>query len=226
MKNNLENSDTKERILKTATKLFAQRGFDGTSVRDICKASGVNVALVSYYWGGKKELFEAVVEDLLNIQTKYAQSVLDFAISPEDLSEKEQVEMMYIAVDKAIDFFYNDASYELLTNIMRGQKELSIIGQVPFAKYAARLLSAILKKKETDKEVILTLGSIIAQIYSPRLLPFFTINLMGQRTFHPNDIKIIRRNVHIYIDALLRERGIVFTDLKIPKRYKKSTLLK
>ena len=209
MKQNTDGEKTKEHILKVATKLFAQKGFDGVSVREICKASGVNVALISYYWGGKKELFDTVVRELMNRQTSYAQSVLDFAVDPADLSKKEQVQTMYIAVDRAIDFFYKDDSYELLTNIMRGQKELTLIGQAPFAKYAAKLLAAIFEKKESDKEVILILGLIIAQIYSPRLLPFFTINLMGQRTFHPNDIKIIKQSVHIYLNALLKEKGII-----------------
>ena len=209
MKQNTDGEKTKEHILKVATKLFAQKGFDGVSVREICKASGVNVALISYYWGGKKELFDTVVRELMNRQTSYAQSVLDFAVDPADLSKKEQVQTMYIAVDRAIDFFYKDDSYELLTNIMRGQKELTLIGQAPFAKYAAKLLAAILEKNQSDKEVILTLGIIIAQIYSPRLLPFFTINLMGQRKFHPNDIKIIKQSVHIYLNALLKEKGII-----------------
>ena len=209
MKQNTDGAKTKEHILKTATKLFAQKGYDGVSVREICKASGVNVALISYYWGGKKELFDSVVRELMNRQTMYAQSVLDFAVDPADLSKKEQLQTMFVAVDRAIDFFYKDDSYELLTNIMRGQKELTLIGQAPFAKYAAKLLAAILDKKQSDKEVILILGLIIAQIYSPRLLPFFTINLMGQRTFHPNDIKIIKQSVHIYLNALLKDKGIL-----------------
>ena len=85
MKQNTDGEKTKEHILKVATKLFAQKGFDGVSVREICKTSGVNVALISYYWGGKKELFDTVVRELMNRQTAYAQSVLDFAVDPADL---------------------------------------------------------------------------------------------------------------------------------------------
>jgi AcrR family transcriptional regulator len=52
----------KERILDAAEKLFAQRGFYGVSLRDITQAAGVDVALVSYHFGGKRELFTAVFE--------------------------------------------------------------------------------------------------------------------------------------------------------------------
>ncbi len=50
----------KERILDAAEQLFAQRGFYGVSLRDITQAAGVDVALVGYHFGGKRELFTAV----------------------------------------------------------------------------------------------------------------------------------------------------------------------
>ncbi len=50
----------KERILDAAEQLFAQRGFYGVSLRDITQAAGVDVALVAYHFGGKRELFRAV----------------------------------------------------------------------------------------------------------------------------------------------------------------------
>ena len=44
----------KERILDAAERLFARHGFYGISVRDITEAAGVDVALVSYHFGGKR----------------------------------------------------------------------------------------------------------------------------------------------------------------------------
>lgn len=58
----LSETDVKMRILKSAKSLFAKQGFDGTSVRQICEAAGANVALVSYYFGGKEKVFEAIFE--------------------------------------------------------------------------------------------------------------------------------------------------------------------
>jgi len=52
----------KERILDAAEQLFAQRGFHGVSLRDITQAAGVDVALVGYHFGGKRELLTAVFE--------------------------------------------------------------------------------------------------------------------------------------------------------------------
>lgn len=52
---------TADRILVQATRLFAERGFDGTSVRAICEAADANVNGVSYHFGGKKALYQAVI---------------------------------------------------------------------------------------------------------------------------------------------------------------------
>jgi AcrR family transcriptional regulator len=53
---------TRERIIDAAGEIFAQRGFDATTIRDICQAAGANVAAVNYYFGDKQRLYiEAVV---------------------------------------------------------------------------------------------------------------------------------------------------------------------
>lgn len=52
---------TKERILDAAEKLFARRGFHGASIRDITKAAGVDLALVNYHFGSKRNLLAEVL---------------------------------------------------------------------------------------------------------------------------------------------------------------------
>lgn len=52
---------TRERILDAAEALFAERGFDGASLRDIAARAGVPVGLVHHHGGGKEELFRQTV---------------------------------------------------------------------------------------------------------------------------------------------------------------------
>jgi AcrR family transcriptional regulator len=56
------NDTTRERIVDSAGEIFAERGFDATTVRDICQAAGANIAAVNYYFGDKQRLYvEAVM---------------------------------------------------------------------------------------------------------------------------------------------------------------------
>lgn len=54
-------NDKQIEILKVAETLFAEKGFDGTSIRDISKEAKINVAMVSYYFGSKEKLLEALI---------------------------------------------------------------------------------------------------------------------------------------------------------------------
>jgi AcrR family transcriptional regulator len=51
-----------EQILEVAEMLFSERGYEGTSVRSISQKAGVNVAMISYYFGSKEKLFAELVE--------------------------------------------------------------------------------------------------------------------------------------------------------------------
>lgn len=54
--------DTRERILDTAERLFAEKGISGTSLRALTKAAAANLASVHYHFGSKEALLDAVVE--------------------------------------------------------------------------------------------------------------------------------------------------------------------
>lgn len=46
--------------MEAAEALFAEKGFNGTSVRDIAEKAGINLAMISYYFGSKDKLLEAL----------------------------------------------------------------------------------------------------------------------------------------------------------------------
>ena len=59
MENDLNNKQLQ--ILQVAETLFTEKGFEGTSIRDISKEANINVAMVSYYFGSKEKLLEALI---------------------------------------------------------------------------------------------------------------------------------------------------------------------
>ena len=62
-----ECEDTRDRILAAAQKLFADKGFDGTSVRDITTEAACNVASVNYHFGGKDNLYLETFRSMLTV---------------------------------------------------------------------------------------------------------------------------------------------------------------
>lgn len=57
------NMDTRASVLSAARSVFALRGFDGTSTREVAEAAGVNNAMIYYHFKDKVELYRAVLAD-------------------------------------------------------------------------------------------------------------------------------------------------------------------
>ncbi|MAD20278.1 MAG: TetR family transcriptional regulator [Planctomycetaceae bacterium] len=53
---------TRDDILAAAVEIFAEKGFDGASVREICQAAGTNSAAINYHFESKAALYRSVVE--------------------------------------------------------------------------------------------------------------------------------------------------------------------
>ena len=61
-----ELTGTREQLLEAAEELFAKKGLDGTSIRDLVELAGCkNISAVNYYFGDKKELYEELFRDRL-----------------------------------------------------------------------------------------------------------------------------------------------------------------
>ncbi len=98
----------KDRILDAAERLFARHGFYGVSVREITKAADVDVALVSYHFGGKRELFAAV------FQRRAEQ------LNPERLAMLEDVRRAALPGTPSLEHIVNAFTYPLLERSARG----------------------------------------------------------------------------------------------------------
>jgi TetR/AcrR family transcriptional regulator len=55
--------DCRNKLIEVATPLFAKKGFNGVSVREVATAAGVNLSMISYYFGGKEGLYGEVLNE-------------------------------------------------------------------------------------------------------------------------------------------------------------------
>lgn len=65
MKREQQTQKTREQLTRTAARLFAEHGYKGVSLDAIARGAGVNKALVSYHFGGKRGLYSAVIQEVL-----------------------------------------------------------------------------------------------------------------------------------------------------------------
>ena len=79
----------REKILEVATKLFAERGFAGVSIRELTVAANVNVSAISYYFSGKEGLYKEVIKG----QMSWTMKILETVKGKVDLRPVERVKL-------------------------------------------------------------------------------------------------------------------------------------
>ncbi len=87
-KNHEKDLATKAKLIKSSLELFARKGFAGTSVKEIADKAGVNVALVSYHFGGKKGLYESCFEAFVEEWVQFMETKVLRPTSYEDFRFK------------------------------------------------------------------------------------------------------------------------------------------
>ncbi len=72
---------TKVRLMAAAKKVFADRGFKETTVREICALAGANLAAVNYHFGSKNKLYSEVLGDFLSFA--FSRFPIDVGVCPD-----------------------------------------------------------------------------------------------------------------------------------------------
>ncbi|WP_319800071.1 TetR/AcrR family transcriptional regulator [Flavobacterium sp. N1718] len=83
-----ELNDKQIRILQVAERLFAEKGFDGTSIRDISREAGSNIAMVSYYFGSKEKMLEALILHRIRDMRLQLENLMRENLSPPQKMER------------------------------------------------------------------------------------------------------------------------------------------
>lgn len=94
-------------ILQIAETLFAENGFERTSIRNIAKEAKINIAMVSYYFGSKEKLLETLIN--------YRTSDLRIGIENLSLGELDPIEKIDQLIELYINrIYYNKGIYRIL----------------------------------------------------------------------------------------------------------------
>ena len=100
----MEYSEKQLQIIEAAEKLFAAKGFNGTSVRDIAETADVNLAMISYYFGSKEKLFEA----MFAYRSEFFKLQLESMVQNRELGPMEK---MHQLIDQYIEKLTNQQCF-------------------------------------------------------------------------------------------------------------------
>ena len=78
------NDETHAKLLEAAGEVFAEKGFHGSTIREICNLAGTNVASVNYHFGDKLALYAEVLKIAVNAAETGAWRAQDDSVPPEE----------------------------------------------------------------------------------------------------------------------------------------------
>lgn len=117
-KKELQSEQTRKQIIETATKLFARKGFYGTSISDLTKAVGLTKGALYHHFEDKDALFFAVVESVQNTWEK--------AVANEVVSEKDSLAQISILFEKHADLLSkNEFMCLVMSNLMNEMESVN-----------------------------------------------------------------------------------------------------
>jgi TetR/AcrR family transcriptional regulator len=178
MQNTSENQtlevNARQRLLETATELFAEKGYAGTSVREIVEKAGVSKPVLYYYFKSKDGLFYAVLEWAVNIQQKILNEIFESKGTVLD-----RFIIFYRRVYEGVRQY--QSLYIMIHGLIYGPPQG--VPEYDFAKYQRQMLDAVkriytegassgeIRKVDAEEVAFLVLGLIDFSLNIDMVLP-------------------------------------------------------
>lgn len=185
--------DMKMKIVLAAKKLFAKHGYDATSVRQICEEAGANVALVSYYFGGKESVFYEIFKQFFPTN-----KIVDFIAIEDPIVGIRTIIQGVIEIRSADPQMITIMQMEIITITPRVEKMRELV--YPLWKKVRDLLEkgrqdGIFHFESLDSTLMFVLGSIF--FYKQR--DFFELMFTEER---PDTQTLIEQTTTYVLNAL------------------------
>jgi len=160
-----EADDTRARLLDAAGSVFAEAGFQTTTVRDICARAGANVAAVNYHFGDKLKLYNEVLRYCMCIDAgDEVSAFMESAAAPKDKLRFVIGRMMRHMIDARRPAWATRIILHEMTQPTAGLAE--VVDEMIRPKYdqLRRLIGGIIGRNPADRVTHLCAHSIVGQI--------------------------------------------------------------
>jgi AcrR family transcriptional regulator len=193
-------------ILEVAETLFAEKGFDGTSIRDISRQAEINIAMISYYFGSKERLLQSLIVYRTSDIQKQLENLLQEEIDPfEKVYKLIEIYINQINNNKGI---YRILHFELSSK----KREENLLAFNEFRKGNLKYLESIIEEGQRKgvfrKDVIIPLitPTILGTFFHFHMNKTYFENLLNltSETLYNNYIKTnLTKHIQQTIKALL-----------------------
>lgn len=199
-------TDKQLQLIETAEILFAAKGFDGTSVRDIADAAGINVAMISYYFGSKEKLMEAIFDYKIGQVQMRVEALLK-----DDLLTS--IEKINILVDEHIErVMKSQQFYRILICEQVSKKNASIMEKIKQLKVENAVLITELVKEGQKKgqfkkkvDVVLMLNTMIGTVWQTLITKDYYKAFSGYENLTEEEYeKLLKKKLVLHIKALFK----------------------
>lgn len=200
---------TREKLLQTAAKMFAQYGINGVSTRDLVKKSGVNLCSINYYFGSKQKLYEAVMNNVYeHIQQNFIEKIKIGAAEGLTLSPKEEIKRIIGAFfDFLCSNIVSDTQAELLVREMFNPTSVYDKfysgGFEPLHKYISGLVAALQGIAPDSEQAILQTHLLLGQALIFRIHREALFRRLQIRKYTPETLMQIREQLQQNCEAIL-----------------------
>ena len=187
--------DARLKLLKTSARIFAQKGYTETSVRDIVAAAKMNVSAVSYYFGDKQSLYLATVKYLANEHHKPFQAdkqLADTLARLDTLPYAQTLHLLRALLNKIIDLGLDNKMLPLeriFTHAaLDNSKEMLPLLFSFLESYHTRpykIISKLTGLKEKSVELVIITHVIFGQINFSQCHRIALLHNLGQTHFSP-----------------------------------------
>ena len=144
---------TRKVILENALKLFATKGYHGTSINDIAKAAGISKGLAYNYFESKQQLMEALFEQMFDIGKEF-EDILDSKLDPYE-KLRELIEFSFHYIEGNEEFWRLYISFVLQPEIIeQGKKVTNEFNTKILKKFEQTLKQAGLKKPSIEARIL------------------------------------------------------------------------
>jgi TetR/AcrR family transcriptional regulator, regulator of cefoperazone and chloramphenicol sensitivity len=167
-----DDRETRSRLLKSAERLFAERGFRKVTVREICRTARANVAAINYHFGDKLGLYREVLQSAVERMraTNDAARMAGEGQSAEERLRRSIIIFVSRILDPSAETVHRLVSREI-NDPTPALDALVEQGVRPRIEYLSALVAQIIGCAPTDPRVLRSVASIQAQSIAYRPNP-------------------------------------------------------